>query len=146
MSDEPNRRHNAGPLSDEDARKLSNHIRALEILEEQKSEVAGDIKVRKSLATEDGFDTNIINLILKRHKAGAGQVAAADNILTLYEQALEDQGLLPLEKTRAPPKESGPTPIQEVALRLHGDPAPDDMFDTSDDEGEGVEPHIEESG
>jgi hypothetical protein len=53
-------RHNGGPLNDDDARKLWNHIRALENLEEQKADINLDVKARKELAKADGFDTNIV--------------------------------------------------------------------------------------
>jgi uncharacterized protein (UPF0335 family) len=91
-----NHRHNGGPLNDDDARKLWNHIRALENLEEQKADLNLDIKTRKELAKGDGFDTNILGVILKRRKQGFGATAAADNLIRLYEEALEEQKLLPL--------------------------------------------------
>jgi uncharacterized protein (UPF0335 family) len=92
----PDRRHNGGPLDDDDARKLWNHIRALESLEETKADLNLDIKTRKELAKADGFDTNIVGVILKRRKQGYGATAAADSLIRLYEEALEEQRALPL--------------------------------------------------
>jgi uncharacterized protein (UPF0335 family) len=69
----PPHRHNGGPLNDDDARKLWNHIRALENLEEQKADLNLDVKARKELAKADGFDTNIVLAIVKRRKQGAGE-------------------------------------------------------------------------
>lgn len=107
-------------LEAENARKLWNHIRALEALEEQKAEVAEDIKCRKEIVKADGFDTNIIGVILKRRKAGEGMTLAADNLLSLYETALRDQGALPLEQTRRPREAEERPSIAEVSVKLHG--------------------------
>jgi uncharacterized protein (UPF0335 family) len=119
---EPPHRHNGGPLSDEDARRLWNHVRALENLEEQKADLNLDIKARKELAKADGFDTNIVGIILKRRKAGAGETFAADTLLKLYEEALEEQGVLPLEKTRIAQPQRRST--EQIAQDLHGEEAP----------------------
>ncbi|HEV2079425.1 MAG TPA: GapR family DNA-binding domain-containing protein [Allosphingosinicella sp.] len=126
MADAPVHRHNGGPLNDDDARKLWNHIRALETLEEQKAEVAEDIKCRKEIVKADGFDTNIVAIILKRRKAGQGQTSAADNLLQLYEDALAEQKVLPLEETKRP-KEGGRRTIEQIAEDLHGEPPPEDL-------------------
>lgn len=94
----PDNRHNGGPLNDDDALKLWNHVRALESLEEQKADIQLDIKTRKELAKGDGFDTNIVGVILKRRKQGYGATAAADSLIRLYEEALEEQKSLPLSE------------------------------------------------
>lgn len=135
MAEAPHR-HNGGPLNDEDAEKLWGHIRALEVLEEQKAEISEDQKARKALCKSDGFDTNIVGAIIKRRKQGQGEAAAADQILRIYEQALDDQGALPLEQTKQPatkPRSS----VEEVAQRLHGQEPPPDML--KDEEGNQVE-------
>lgn len=116
-------RHNGGPLSDEDARKLWGHIRALEVLDEQAQEIRDDTKARKDLAKADGFDTNIVAVIIKRRKIGAGETMAADSLMKLYEQALDEQGALPLEETRRPRPERR-TP-DEIAQDLHGADLPE---------------------
>jgi DNA segregation ATPase FtsK/SpoIIIE-like protein len=126
MAVDPPHRHNGGPLSDEDAEKLWGHIRALEVLGEQKAEIAEDEKARKALCKSDGFDTNIVGAILKRRKQGHGEAAAADQILRIYEQALEDQGALPLEQTRAP-KQPPRSSVEDVAQRLHGQEPPEGL-------------------
>jgi DNA segregation ATPase FtsK/SpoIIIE-like protein len=119
--DTPNR-HNGGPLNDEDGRKLWDHIRALEVLDEQAAEVRLDIQTRKALAKSDGFDPNIIGTIMKRRKIGAGETKQADNLVQLYEEALVEQGALPLEegRRRAPERKT----TQEIADELHGQAAP----------------------
>ncbi len=124
------RGHNGDGLSLEEQRKLWDHIRALEVLEEQKADIGLDIKMRKELAKADGFDNNILAVILKRRKAGEGETRAADNLMRMYEDALRDQGALPLEQTRKP---AAPRrPLKEVAEDLHGEPPPD-MPERGDD-------------
>lgn len=117
-----------GRLSTDEQQKLWNHIRALENLEEQKNDLNLDIKARKELAKADGFDTNIVAVILKRRKAGEGQTLAADNLLRLYEEALEAQGILPLERTRTQhtPRRS----TEQVANDLHGEDPPENVRPT----------------
>jgi DNA segregation ATPase FtsK/SpoIIIE-like protein len=119
--DSPNR-HNGGPLSDDDGRKLWDHIRALEVLDEQAAEVRLDIKTRKELAKADGFDNNIIAAIIKRRKVGAGETKQADNLVQLYEEAIQEQGALPLEESKraAPVRQS----VEEIAEKLHQQDAP----------------------
>ena len=118
----PNR-HNGGPLSDEDALKLWGHVRALENLEEQKADLNLDIKARNELAKADGFDVNIVKAILKRRKIGAGETRVADDLLALYEEALREQGVLPLERTRTQQPQRRST--EQVAQDLHGEEAPE---------------------
>lgn len=89
-----------GSLDVEQQRKLLNHIRALETLEDAMQEVRDDIKFRKEIVKADGFDNNIVAMILKRRKVGKGESMAADNLLQLYEDALEEQGIIPLEERK----------------------------------------------
>jgi DNA segregation ATPase FtsK/SpoIIIE-like protein len=131
MAVEPPHRHNGGPLSDEDAEKLWGHVRALEVLGEQKAEIAEDEKARKALAKSDGFDTAILAAIIKRRKNGDGETKLADSLVRIYEEALEDQGALPLEQTKKPsqpPRSS----VEEVAQRLHGQDAPAGLVKSED--------------
>jgi uncharacterized protein (UPF0335 family) len=118
----PPHRHNGGPLNDDDARKLWNHIRALENLEEQKADLNMDVKARKELAKADGFDTNILGVIVKRRKIGNGESRVADDLIRLYEEALEEQGALPLEQTRTRHPQRRST--EQIAQDLHGEEAP----------------------
>lgn len=127
----PPHRHNQGPLSDDDAKKLWNHVRALENLEEQKADLNLDIKARKELAKADGFDTNVVGAILKRRKAGHGETVAADTLVQLYEDALEEQGVLPLERTRTATPQRRST--EQIAEDLHGEPPPENVRPTQGD-------------
>jgi DNA segregation ATPase FtsK/SpoIIIE-like protein len=132
VGDQPLHRHNGGPLSDEDAEKLWGHIRALEVLAEQKQEVADDEKARKALAKADGFDTKVLAAIMKRRQLGEGETKAADTLIRIYEEALQEQGALPLEQSKrtAPPVRRS---VEEVAQQLHGQEAPPGLVKESDD-------------
>lgn len=123
MAKEPHHRHNGGPLSDEMAEKLWGHVRALEIFAEQKADIGEDEKARKALAKADGIDTNILAAIIKRRKLGAGETATADQLVRIYEEALEDQGALPLEQTRITPAPR--RTVEEIATETHGQDAPE---------------------
>lgn len=120
---QPPHRHNNGPLNDDDTRKLWGHVRALENLDEQKADLNADIKARKELAKADGFDTNIVAAIIKRRKLGAGETFAADTLIRLYEEALAEQGALPLEQTRVVHTQRRST--EQIAQDLHGEEAPE---------------------
>lgn len=135
MTGPPNR-HGVGgnsSLDEEQQHKLWNHIRALEVLDGLKADIAEDIKTRKEIAKGDGFDVNIIGVVLKRRKAGEGQTSAADSLLQLYEAALREQKALPLEQTRRPPEADDRRTAGEVAEDLHGEPPPEDMLTGDDD-------------
>lgn len=119
----PPHRHNGGPLNDEDARKLWDHIRALENLDEQAADIRLDIAARKELAKADGFDKNVLAAILKRRKAGEGETRVADDLLALYEDALREQGILPLEQTRTDHRPRRST--EQIARDLHDEDAPE---------------------
>lgn len=115
--------HNGGGLSPEEQRKIWDHVRAIEVLEEQMDEVRLDIKMRKELVKADGFDTNIVAAIVKRRKAGEGETRAADSLIRMYEDGLREQGALPLEQTRAAAPQR--STVEVIADRLHGLAAPE---------------------
>lgn len=144
MPSAPPHRHNGGPLSDVDAQKLWGHVRALEVLEEQKTDIALDTKVRKELAKADGFDNNILAAILKRRKIGEGETRAADDMVHLYEEALREQGALPLEQTkeRSVPRRT----TEEIAEQIHGEALPDADDNTVRAAATGLERLAQESG
>jgi DNA segregation ATPase FtsK/SpoIIIE-like protein len=127
MADGSTNRHNGGPLNDEDAQKLWGHIRALEVLEAQKEEISVDTKARKELAKSDGFDTTILQAVLKRRKNGKGESLVYDELVKLYENALEDQGALPLEERRKQKPIERRNP-DDIAEELHGEALPPDPF------------------
>lgn len=130
MTQPPPHRHNGGPLSDDDARKLWAHVRALENLEEQKADIGLDIKARKDIAKKDGFDPNVVGSIIKRRKIGDGETRTADTLISLYEEALREQGVLPLEATRV--TTSARRSTEQIAQELHGEDAPENTRFTDD--------------
>jgi hypothetical protein len=67
-------------------------------------------------------------VILKRRKIGEGQTLAADNLIRLYEEALEQQGALPLERTRTVQPQRRST--EQIAEDLHGEPPPENVRPT----------------
>ena len=119
-----NRHHNGNGLSLEEQRKLWDHVRAREALNEQMDEVRLDISARKELIKADGFDVNMVEAIIKRRKAGEGETQKADSMIRIYEEGLREQGALPLEKTRtaAPPARRS---LDEIAKNLHGQDLPE---------------------
>lgn len=123
-------------LDEDRQKKLWNHIRALEVLEVAKADVNEDIKARKTIAKEDGFDLNILSAVMKRRKAGEGQTLAADTLVELYEEALREQGALPLAQTRKPPEAEPRRTIEEISEDLHGEEPPEDMFDHDPEKGQ----------
>lgn len=112
-----------GTLDAEQQRLLWNHVRAIEALNVQVDELREDIAARKSIAKENGFDVNILMAIIKRRKLGEGQTLAADNLIGLYEEALQNQGALPLERTREDPNAEERLTMAEASRRLHGEQA-----------------------
>jgi len=120
------RRHNGGPLNEDDAKKLWGHIRAIETLNEQIEEVKLDVKERKDLAKKDGFDTKILEAVVKRRKIGHGETTQADELIKLYEQALEEQKALPLEQTQKRRTPEDRRTVEEIDEDLHGDRSLDD--------------------
>jgi len=111
-------RHNGGPLNEDDARKLFNHIRAIEVIEEAEQDLRDDKKVRKELAKKDGFDAKILDAIVKRRKLGLGETRAADTLIKMYEEALDDEGVLPLEQTRI--TQPARRTLDEISQQTHG--------------------------
>ena len=79
---EPLHRHNGGPLNEDDAKKLWNHVRALEVIDEAINDCREDRKVRKEMAKKDGFDQNIVEAIIKRRKIGLGESRTADTLVS----------------------------------------------------------------
>lgn len=120
----PGTGHNGGGLSPEEQRKLWDHVRALEVLEEQKKDIAADISARKELAKADGFDKNVLAVVLKRRAAGDGETRKADNLLRMYEEGLLEQGVLPIEQTRQPAVPER-RKLEDIAQEMHGQPLPE---------------------
>lgn len=77
------------------AGQLKTIIGRIERLEEDKATIAGDIKGVYAEAKGNGFDVKVIHTIVARRKLEAADLAEADAMLELYEQAL---GMAPSEE------------------------------------------------
>lgn len=84
----PGKGHNRPPELSR-GEKLYQHLLALERLQEAKDDASGDYNERKTLAKEDGFDTNVLEALKKRRKNGRGQTIAFDEMLAEYETLIE---------------------------------------------------------
>ncbi len=78
------------------------HLLALERLQVGIDDARADFNERKGLAKEDGFDTNALTVMLKRRKAGKGQTAAADTLLSEYEEAVREQEAKDTDELESP--------------------------------------------
>ena len=70
------------------AQELKSFIERIEHLEEEKAEVADNIKEVYSEAKSRGFDTKVLRAVIARRKKDAETVAEFETILQLYLEAL----------------------------------------------------------
>ena len=70
------------------AQELKSFIERIENLEEEKAEVAENIKEVYSEAKGRGFDTKVLRAVIARRKKDAETVAEFETILQLYLEAL----------------------------------------------------------
>ena len=63
-------------------------IQRVERLEEEKADIASDIKEVYAEAKGNGFDTKILRLIVKRRKQDAAERAEQEALLELYEHQI----------------------------------------------------------
>ena len=70
------------------AQELKSFIERIEHLEEEKAEVAENIKEVYSEAKGRGFDTKVLRAVIARRKKDAETVAEFETILQLYLEAL----------------------------------------------------------
>lgn len=74
--------------------KLKSYIERIEKLEEDKSDLASDVRDVFSEAKSNGFDTKTMRSVLKLRKMKANDRAEAEYMLDLYKRALGmDHGL-----------------------------------------------------
>lgn len=108
-------------LDSEQQRKLWDHVRYLENQEQAAQDIRDDVAERKKLAKSDGFDPNILAAVIKRRKLGKGQTRQADSLVRMYEQALEDAGVKPIEDARPRREADERRSLEEIDQALHGD-------------------------
>lgn len=86
----PSTHHDARPLTREEGEQLYAHIRAIEALEEEKTEISNDINERKTLCCERlPVNKDVLNFVLKRRKAGRSTCGNFDQMLELVEEAVQ---------------------------------------------------------
>ncbi len=83
-------------LQNDTSKKLAVYIDRLERLNAEKEGIGKDINDVLKEVGNDGFDKNIVKMILKRRKLGAGQCAVIDDLVVTYEAAIIRQGELML--------------------------------------------------
>ena len=70
------------------ADQLRLHIEAVETLEEQKRDVADEIKDRFALAKAEGFDTKAMRAVIKLRRMEQHDRDEAEALLEIYKDAL----------------------------------------------------------
>ena len=86
MSD---KHHDATPLMREEAEKLYDGIRFIEGKEEDKKDIADEIKERKALITSQlPINGDVLDFVLKRRKASGGTRMNFDTMLEHVEEAI----------------------------------------------------------
>ena len=82
--------------------RLRSFIARIERVEEEKSELAQDIKEIYSEAKAVGFDTKIMKIIIKRRKIDADKRSETDSLVETYEAAIDGTQFDLFEKENAP--------------------------------------------
>ena len=82
--------------------RLRSFIARIERMEEEKSELAQDIKEIYSEAKAVGFDTKIMKIIIKRRKIDADKRSETDSLVETYEAAIDGTQFDLFEKENAP--------------------------------------------
>jgi uncharacterized protein (UPF0335 family) len=82
-------------LGDNVKKVLANFVSRVERLEEEKQEVAGQIKDVYAEAKSQGFDTKTLRTVIRRNRLDAQERAEQDSLLEIYEAALRSaEGLV----------------------------------------------------
>jgi uncharacterized protein (UPF0335 family) len=75
-----------------DGRRLRSFIERIERVQEDLDASNEDKAEIFKEAKSDGFDTNVMKVIIKRRRNGEGATEEADALLAIYERALKDGG------------------------------------------------------
>lgn len=76
-------------LQNETAKKLKDTIERILRLEEEKAELAADIRDLYTVAKAQGFDVKALRKVVSRKKKDRKQVEEEDQIVELYEGAIQ---------------------------------------------------------
>lgn len=68
--------------------RLQSFVDRIERLEEEKANLAADIREVKAEAKGEGFDAKVLNEVLRRRKKSKAEVEEMDNLVEIYEHAL----------------------------------------------------------
>ena len=68
--------------------RLQLHVEAIEHLEGEKKDLAGEIRDRYALAKGEGYDVKILRKVIKRRAVERADLEEEDAVLATYEAAL----------------------------------------------------------
>lgn len=68
--------------------RLKLHVEAIEALLEEKKNITDDIKDRKALAKGEGYDTKVLDAVIKRRAIERAAVTEFDALVETYESNL----------------------------------------------------------
>lgn len=71
--------------------RLRSFVERIEACEEQKSDIAIEIRAILNEAKSEGYDTKILRAVIKRRKAGEQATREFDQLLELYEGTIGGQ-------------------------------------------------------
>ena len=103
------------------AKAIQNYVSRLESLNADAAEISADKKELKGEADAEGIDWNIIKLAVARRKKGETKVALEDELLEMYEGALQGK----LFSEGEAPKTTNPNPKPKAEKKAAGKPQAD---------------------
>jgi len=132
--------HDARPLTEEEAKQLYDHIRAVEALNDEIKDIQSDKNERITLCCEVlPINKDVFDFVIKRRKAGRGTCGNFDSMLELVEEAV-----LAVEEQRRDP---GPPPRKEREVVEREEAAEAELDDDAPpfepDEPDSIEPEAE---
>lgn len=87
-------------MEKERAEGLYAHVRAVEQFDSEIKDIQEDKKIRLELAKAEDFDTDVIKYVVKRRKNNHAVNLTFDDLVTEYEEVLEEQKQLKFTGTR----------------------------------------------
>jgi len=78
------------PIGDNTKKALKDYIERVERLEEEKKDIAEDIKEIFAEAKGVGFDASIMRTVIKRRKMEREERHELDSLVAVYEDTLEE--------------------------------------------------------
>jgi len=109
------------------AKAIQNYVSRLESLNADAAEISADKKELKGEADAEGIDWNIIKLAVARRKKGETKVALEDELLEMYEGALQGKLFSEGEAPKAPNPNPKPKAEKKAVGKPQADPAQTDI-------------------